>query len=185
MRIRHADPDRDAAACAAIYAPYVQDGVASFEEKAPDAAAFGERIAELASRHPFLVADDGAGEIAGYAYGAPHRARPAYRWAADTSVYIAPDRRGQGVGRELYRALLDLLRAQGVWTVCAGITLPNVPSVALHESAGFKPVGVYRAIGWKAGAWRDVGWWQLALRDPAEAVGGEAPAELGPPARMR
>lgn len=186
MRIRPADPARDAAACAAIYAPFVTDGAASFEEEAPDAAAFGARIASLSRHHPFLVAtDDEDATVLGYAYGAPHRARPAYRWAVDTSVYVAAEQRGRGVGGELYRTLLELLREQGLWTACAGITLPNVPSVALHESVGFVPVGVYRAIGWKAGAWRDVGWWQLALRGSAQESDGAAPPEPGPAPRLR
>ncbi len=79
------------------------------------------------------------------------------------SVYIASGRRRAGVGRALYAELLDRLRAGGFHVACAGITLPNEASVGLHESFGFEPVGVYREIGWKVGAWRDVGWWQLRL----------------------
>ncbi len=166
MQIRDAEPERDAAVCAAIYAPHVEGSAVSFEEIAPDAAAMAARIEATQATHPWLVAVDGGG-VRGFAYGCRHRERAAYRWAADVSVYVdAPARRG-GVGRALYAELLDRLRAAGLHTVCAGITLPNPASVALHESFGFEPVGVYRRIGWKDGAWRDVGWWQLQLAPPS------------------
>ena len=176
--IRPADPDRDAASCAAIYAPYVLDGPVSFEQAAPDARQMAERIVRLAATHPWLVCErDGA--IAGFAYGAPHRERAAYRWAADVSVYVAPAHQGQDVGRALYEALFERLRAQRIQVLCAGITLQNPASVGLHEALGFELVGVYRGIGWKAGAWRDVGWWQLRLAPPAQ---DGAPPEPLPPA---
>lgn len=163
--IRDADPARDAQACAAIYAPYVLGSPVSFEEQALDAAAFARRIEHVTATHPWLVAErDGA--VAGFAYGAPHRERAAYRWAADVSVYVDGGAQRQGVGRALYEALFERLRAQRLRVACAGITLPNPASVALHESLGFERVGVYRDIGWKAGAWRDVGWWQLQLLPP-------------------
>src|SRR5947209_14873611 len=165
LGVRHADAQRDAARCAEIYARYVRGSVASFEAVPPDEAEMGRRIAETSRTHPWLVAVRD-GEVAGYAYGCPHRARDAYRWSADVSVYIDERRRGEGLGRALYGELLGLLREQGIYTVCAGITLPNEASVALHEGFGFRPIGVYRAIGFKAGAWRDVCWYQLALREP-------------------
>jgi phosphinothricin acetyltransferase len=179
MVIRHADPRRDGAGCAAVYAPYVRDGVASFEERVPSAEELARRIELISRTHPWLVAEDDA-ELAGYAYAAPHRERAAYRWAADVAVYVAPHRRRQGIGRALYGALLPLLVRQGLRIVCAGITLPNEASVALHEAFGMQPVGVYRRIGWKFGAWHDVGWWQGEL---APANSGP-PAEPGPPARL-
>jgi phosphinothricin acetyltransferase len=163
--IRHADPTTDAAACAAIYAPYVADTIISFEEQPPDEQEIRSRIEHYESTHAWLVAEsDGA--VVGFAYGCPHRERAAYRWAADVSVYIAPHAHRQGVGRGLYTELLDILRQRGVHVVCAGIGLPNDASVALHESFGFVLVGVYRRIGFKLGAWRDVGWWQLELSPP-------------------
>ena len=134
------------------------------------------RIARAQATHPWLVAEQ-EGEVAGYAYGCPHRSRAAYRWAADVSVYVAEARRGRGLGRALYEELIGRLRRQGFHVACAGITLPNETSVRLHERLGFTPVGVYRRIGWKSGAWRDVGWWQLELR-PA---GNEPPPEPLPP----
>jgi len=160
--IRDADPDRDAAACAAIYAPYVDASPVSFEEAAPDASAMAARIAQTQTTHPWLVAKEGE-EVAGYAYGCPHRSRAAYRWAADVAVYVAPFRQRRGFGLALYEALIERLRRQRFQVACAGITLPNEASVRLHERLGFTSVGVYRRIGWKSGAWRDVGWWQLEL----------------------
>lgn len=174
--IRDADPQRDAAACAAIYAPNVTDAVVSFEERAPSAAELAARIERVSATHPWLVAERG-GEVVGYAYACPHRERASYRWSVDVSVYVAAAERRHGHGRRLYEALFERLRAQGFRMACAGITLPNRASVSLHEALGFRAVGVNRGIGWKFGAWRDVGWWQLEL-SPAPAGG---PAEPLPP----
>ncbi len=177
--IRDADPDRDAGACAAIYGPFVGDTVISLEEIVPDAREFAERINRTSATHPWLVAEvDGV--AVGFAYASRHRARASYRWAADVAVYLDPAHHRRGIGRALYGALFGLLERQGIQVACAGITLPNAASVALHETCGFEPVGVYRRIGWKFGEWRDVGWWQLQLAPANDA----APAEPGPPARL-
>jgi L-amino acid N-acyltransferase YncA len=177
--VRHADPAADAAACAEIYAPNVTSGVASFEEAAPDAAEMGRRIAEASERYPWLVAERG-GAVAGYAYGTVHRARRAYRWVVEVTVYVDARRHRSGVGRELYEALLPLLARQRLQVAVAGITLPNEASVALHEALGFQPVGIYRQLGYKFGAWHDVGWWQARLA-PASSEPQEplAPQRLG------
>lgn len=177
ITIRSADPQRDAAACAAIYAPIVEGSATSFEERAPDAAELARRIESVAATHPWLVAEEEGRGVVGYAYACPYQERPAYRWSASVSVYVAPDRVGEGLGRALYEELLARLRRQGFRMACAGITLPNPASVALHESLGFAQTGVNCEIGWKDGAWRDVGWWQLEL---APALDG-APAEPLPP----
>jgi L-amino acid N-acyltransferase YncA len=175
MPVRHADPARDGAACASIYAPYVEGSPASFEVDPPSAAEMAKRIEVTSERHPWLVLER-SGAVVGFAYGSQHRSRAAYRWTADVTVYIDQAHLRTGAGRELYEALLDLLRRQRIRVVCAGITLPNDASVGLHEALGFEPVGVYRNVGWKAGVWYDVGWWQLDLGTP-----GEPPAEpLGP-----
>jgi L-amino acid N-acyltransferase YncA len=161
--IRSADPARDAAACAAIYAPSVTQGVASLEEVAPDAAELGRRMAEVTARLPWLVAElDGV--VAGYAYASRHHARAAYRWSADVTVYVSGEHHRRGIARTLYGRLFELVAQQGYHEACAGITLPNDASVGLHESLGFRPVGVYRDIAFKFGTWRDVGWWQKTLR---------------------
>jgi phosphinothricin acetyltransferase len=178
--IRHADPSGDAAACAAIYAPSVSDGVASLEVRAPERSEFADRIRIISRNHPWLVAEIG-GDVVGYAYASQHRERAAYRWAADVTVYVAASRHRRGIGRGLYGTLLPLLARQGIYVACAGITLPNDASVGLHESLGFAPIGIYRDIAFKHGCWRSVGWWQVALREHGPL---EAPAEPGPPVRL-
>ncbi len=176
MEIHPADPSTDAAACAAIYAPFVTASAVSFEERVPDAAEFAARIERTSRTHPYLVAIDSGG-VRGFAYASAHRERAAYRWAADVAVYVAPLSRRSGVGRTLYGALLPLLARQGLRIACAGITLPNDASVRLHEAVGFEPVGIYRRIGYKHGTWHDVGWWQLQLAD----TGPDPPPPPGPP----
>jgi len=188
MLIRHADPGRDAAACAAIYAPYVTDSVASLELDAPSDAEFAKRMEAIALTHPFLVAvtDDGeeVGPVAGFAYAAPHHERAGYRWCADVSVYVDRRHHRRGVGRQLYEALFGLLRRQGLWTACAGIGLPNDASMGLHRACGFEPVGVYRRVAHKHGAWQDVAWLQLELRPEQDFAARADPPEPGPPARL-
>jgi phosphinothricin acetyltransferase len=169
--VRPAEP-ADAAAVAAVYAPYVTDGVASFESEPPTAADLRRRM--LGERRlPWFVACEGD-DVAGYAYAAPHRARAAYRWSVETSVYVDERWHRRGVARLLYDRLLDELPGLGYVTAYAGITLPNDASVRLHEAMGFRPVGTFRRVGYKHGRWHDVGWWQRPLReppsDPAEPV---------------
>lgn len=161
-RVRLAGP-ADAAAIAAIYAPSVTGTATSFELTPPGAGEVAERIARLAPHAPWLVLVRGD-EVAGYAYASRHRERAAYQWSVDTSVYVHADARRSGVGRSLYRALLSLLELQGFYAAHAGITLPNPGSVALHEAMGFGRIGTEPAVGYKLGAWHDVGWWQRPLR---------------------
>jgi L-amino acid N-acyltransferase YncA len=165
FQIRDADSTSDAAACAAIYAPHVEASPVSFEEQAPDVAKMAARIERYGSSHAWLVAER-EGEVVGYAYATAFNERPAYRWSTSVSVYVAVDARGEGIGRALYGALFDRLRERGFRMACAGITLPNEASESLHKSLGFELVGVNREIGWKLGAWRDVGWYQLELSPP-------------------
>jgi phosphinothricin acetyltransferase len=161
MVIRPPDPVRDAARCAAIYAPFVTDGWISFELDPPGEAEMARRIAAYSASHAWLVAEiDGA--VAGYAYGSPHRERAAYASSCDVAVYVDPAHARQGIGRALYAALLPLL-AERYHAAFAGIALPNAASIGLHEAMGFTPLGIYREVGWKLGAWRDVGWWQRLL----------------------
>jgi len=155
----------DAAAMHAIYAPIVAETHISFEWAPPGVAEIRGRIDEgLAGGHPWLVYEDGGAVIA-VAYASRHRARAAYRWSAETSIYVSEAARGRGIGRMLYRALLRVLALQGYRGAFAGIALPNPASVALHRALGFEEIGVFRRIGYKAGAWRDVLWLQLPLGD--------------------
>lgn len=165
----------DAAAIRTIYAPFCEGSATSFEAHAPSLEDMEARIRKITEHCPWLVcARDG--EVLGYAYASPHRERAAYRWAVDVAVYVDARHHRLGVGRALYTALFKILVRQGFFKACAGVTLPNAASVGLHEAMGFLPVGIYRGIGYKLGAWRDVGWWQLALQeerpDPPEPCSG-------------
>ena len=154
--------ERDAEQVAGIYAPVVRNTPISFEVEPPTAAEMARRMAEALPSFPWLVVDN-AGDILGYVYAGPHRARAAYRWVVDTTVYVHPRVHRAGVGRALYTSLLQILALQGFYTAYAGITLPNPGSVGLHEAVGFEPLGVYRGVGYKLGAWHDVGWWQRTI----------------------
>ncbi len=151
----------DAAACAVIYAPFVTDTWISFELEPPSVEEMARRIREYGATHAWLVAEaDGA--VVGYAYGSPHRTRAAYASSCDMEVYVDPRASRRGVGRGLYAALLPML-SERYHAAFAGIALPNEASIGLHEAMGFTPIGIYREVGWKLGAWRDVGWWQRLL----------------------
>lgn len=172
--VRPVTPD-DAAAIATIYAPYVRDTAITFERDPPDADEMRRRIVETTARFPWLVAQ-ADGDLAGYAYATGFRARAAYRWVVETTVYVAQGRHGRGIGRALYAPLLDRLRAQGFCAAIGAIALPNAGSVALHEAMGFVACGVYRKVGFKMGGWHDVGLWQVDFGDrPGQ------PEEPGPP----
>ena len=159
--VRAVRPD-DAAAIAAIYAPYVRDTAITFELDPPDAAAMRGRIERVACRFPWIVAErDGA--VLGYAYADLYRTRAAYRWAVETTVYVARDHPREGIGRALYGSLIDRSAAAGFVTALGVIALPNAASVALHEATGFVHVGTQRGVGYKFSGWHDVGFWQRDL----------------------
>ncbi len=160
----------DAAACAAIYAPYVTETAVSFEAEPPDEAEMARRIAAGLETHAWLVSEDEG--VFGYAYGGLFKERRAYRWASEVSVYIERGRERTGAGRRLYTALFDRLTERGYLMAIAGMTLPNEASVGLHRAMGFEPVGTYRRIGYKFGAWHDVAWMQRPL-----ASSGDPPEE--------
>jgi L-amino acid N-acyltransferase YncA len=166
-KIRLADAS-DAEAIVAIYRPVVEATPISFETVPPDRNEMARRIGTTTVAYPWLVCDRG-GQVAGYAYATTHRERAAYRWSVDTSVYVDAKYRRSGVGRGLYASLFHILAAQGFFNAYAGITLPNPASVGLHEAVGFRKLGVYERVGYKCGAWYDVGWWQLTLEPHADS----------------
>jgi phosphinothricin acetyltransferase len=161
--IRIATPE-DADAIAAIYGPFVAATPISFEIDPPSAEQMRGRIASTLKTLPWLVSLDAGGRANGYAYAGPHADRAAYRWSVNVSVYVRGDSHRRGIGRRLYEALFGSLVQLGYCEAFAGITLPNVPSVSLHQSMGFRAIGVFEQVGFKFGAWRDVGWWQKRLR---------------------
>jgi L-amino acid N-acyltransferase YncA len=167
--IRLATP-ADGPALADIYRPAVVDFATSFELEPPDGAEMARRIARVMERTPWLVCErDGA--VLGYAYAGAHRDRPAYQWSVEVSAYVHGDARRLGVGRALYASLFAALAVQGFRSAYAGVTLPNPASVGLHAAVGFTPVGVFRGVGYKHGAWHDVAWFELPL----------APRDADPP----
>jgi L-amino acid N-acyltransferase YncA len=155
--------EQDAGAILEIYAPLVRKTAISFASTPPSIHEVRERIRDTLRSKPWLVLTDGQA-LLGYTSASPYRPRPAYKWCVETTIYIASGYRGSGMGRALYTSLVSILRLQGFYNACAVITLPNAASVALHESMGFEPVGVYKAMGYKLGAWHDVGWWRLSLQ---------------------
>jgi len=190
--IRLATTD-DAAAVAAIYAPYCDATVISFEETAPSTEEMARRISTIGATRPWIVLESASGpsearsgrasasgggapraseeddaRVIGYAYASPHNERAAYRWSVSTAIYIDGSHHRRGAGRALYTTLFALLRQLGYRQATAGITLPNPASVGLHTAFGFAPVGVYRQIGYKMGSWHDVGWYQVEIQ-PASA----------------
>ena len=159
--------ERDAAACAAIYAPYVIGTAITFESEPPSPADMAVRIGTALRSHAWVVLED-EGRVVGYAYGGRFQSRAAYRWACEVSVYVEPGRRRTGSGRHLYEALFRRLAGRGFRVAVAGMTLPNDASVGLHRALGFEPVGTYRRIGFKHGSWHDVAWTQRSLGDGQE-----------------
>jgi phosphinothricin acetyltransferase len=170
MKIRMASV-QDAAAIAAIYAPFCETNAVSFEVVAPSPGEMASRVQSIAAQFPWLVAEVDGG-VAGYAYAGRHHERAAYQWSVNTGIYIGESHRKKGVGTALYSVLFELLRLQGYYKACAGITLPNPASIALHERAGFTPVGIFRGIGFKQGEWRDVAWYEAEVQ-PERSNPGE------------
>jgi L-amino acid N-acyltransferase YncA len=149
--------DADIDAIARIYGHWVQHGLASFELTPPDADELRHRrAAVLAGGYPHIVAADEDGTVLGYGYAGPYRTRPAYRFACEDSVYVAPDAARRGIGRSLLQALIARCEALGLRLMVAIIgDSGNEPSIGLHRALGFVPAGVLPAIGWKHGRWVD------------------------------
>jgi phosphinothricin acetyltransferase len=152
----------DAAAICAIYNVYVRETVITFEEEPVSAGEMARRIEEVTARLPWLVAEE-SGAVVGYAYATPWKARSAYRFSVESTVYVARGHLGRRVGTDLYRELLAALRTLGVHVAVGGIALPNPASIALHEKLGFKKIGRFVEIGRKLDRWVDVGYWELIL----------------------
>ncbi len=161
--IRNAVP-ADAGAILGIYAPYITDTCVSFEIEVPAIEDFTVRMKNILKNYPYIVYEVN-GLVVGYAYASKHRERAAYRYSADVSVYVEPSYHRQGIGKALYEKLFGLLRDQGIYTVCAGVTIPNDSSIGLHKSLGFTEVGIYHNVGYKLDKWHDVIWFEKALRD--------------------
>ena len=176
FRFRIAVPD-DVPALLAIYAPYVEKTAISFEYEVPSVEEFRSRMETISQRYPYLVAEDEAGQILGYAYTHTFIAREAYDRCAETTIYLALDARRHGLGKRLYRAIEDLSRAQGIYNLYACIGEPQGAddeyltdnSIRFHEHLGFRRIGVFRRCGYKFGRWYDMSWAEKLLGKPPEA----------------
>ncbi|MBI9050136.1 MAG: N-acetyltransferase [Anaerolineaceae bacterium] len=154
----------DAEAIQAIYAPIVRDTVFCFETEVPGVEEIRRRIQSTMLKYPWLVCETND-KVVGYVYASANRPRAAYQWSVEVSAYVHTKVRRSGIAKGLYTSLFEMLRLLGYFNAYAGITLPNTGSVGLHENMGFKPIGVYKSVGYKLGAWHDVGWWQLVLKE--------------------
>ncbi|MYM94947.1 arsinothricin resistance N-acetyltransferase ArsN1 family B [Duganella vulcania] len=159
--IRPATPD-DASAIVAIYNHYIATTTISFEEHPVAPEDMAGRIRDVTTHLPWLVYELD-GEVLGYAYATKWRARSAYRFSAETSVYVKFGQGGKGIGSALYKVLLEELRAREIHMAIGGIAQPNEASVALHESLGFEKVAHFKQVGRKFDRWVDVGYWELQL----------------------
>jgi phosphinothricin acetyltransferase len=152
----------DAPRIAVIYNHHVCETVVTFEEQPVADEEMARRINETTIGYPWLVSEV-EGAVAGYAYASSWKRRSAYRFAVESTIYLAPAFHGCGLGSELYRALIVEMRARGFHCAIGGISLPNTASIALHEKLGYKHIGQFREVGWKFGRWVDVGYWELQL----------------------
>jgi phosphinothricin acetyltransferase len=162
----------DAEAIGAIYNHYIRETIVTFEEEPVSAADMRSRIEEVAAASlPWLVAEQ-AGAVVGYARATKWRPRSAYRFSVESTIYLAPQHAGAGLGTMLYRELISQLNQRGLHRVIGGVALPNAASVALHEKLGFRKVAHFGEVGFKLGRWIDVAYWELALGpSPGHTVG--------------
>ena len=186
VTVRPARPD-DAAGVREVYAPFVRNSPVTFRTEVPSVEAVAAEIRETrdADAYPWYVAAADAGNgVVGYAYASRLRDRAAYRWTAETSVYVAPDAHRGGIGPRLYDRLLGTLRRQRYCSAYAAVATPNPESVAFHEACGFERVGTFPASGFKLGEWHDVVWYHRRLRDPEGKPAAPKPVSAVDPDRV-
>ena len=152
----------DAQAILRIYRPYVENTAVSFEEKSPDVSEMRKRITTITQSYPWFVCETGH-ELLGYAYATSFRARAAYRFTTEVTIYLADNVKGTGVASRLYQTLLDDLASRGFYTAIAVVTEPNPASEKFHQKLGFRKIGVFESVGHKLGRWHNTGWWQKHL----------------------
>jgi len=161
------DPENDADDILRVYAPYIENTAITFETVVPDSSEFEQRIKTICARFPYLVCtlENTMNTIVGYAYAGEQRKRSAYQWNVELSVYVKQEWTGRGIGKALYRALLEILKLQNYQNVYSGMTLPNPASEKLHKYFGFTHLGTWHHTGFKFGRWHDVAWYEKRLGD--------------------
>jgi phosphinothricin acetyltransferase len=164
MTIIRLATENDAADILSIYSPYIENTSLTFETEVPSLQSFAERIKKYLELWPWLVCEVD-GQIAGYAYATRHRERVAYQWSVESSVYIPEKFQKRNIARALYSALIEILKNQGFRNVYAVINLPNDKSVSFHEKCGFEYFTTFEKVGYKLGAWKNVGWWRLSINE--------------------
>jgi L-amino acid N-acyltransferase YncA len=160
MKFRFVSAD-DAAALLNIYAQYIDTPI-TFECALPTVGAFQKRIADISSRWPYIVCEEG-GVPCGYAYAHSAFERAAYQWDAELSIYIGKAFTSRGLGGKMYTLLMDILKLQGIRTVYGVVTVPNPASERLHLSLGFRRIGTFHSTGYKCGKWQDVSWFEKQI----------------------
>lgn len=173
IKIRAASPD-DASELLKIYAPYVENTAITYEYDVPSEEEFRGRIESTLRRFPYLVLErDGA--VLGYAYAGPLHSRPAYDWAVETSIYLAPDARGGGLGRTLHDALKNVLREQGFLNMNACIAYPEENdeyltknSAEFHAHLGYRMIGGFTKCGYKFHRWYGMVWMEKLIGEHLE-----------------
>lgn len=161
--------EEDAETLLYIYAPFVLETPTTFEYLVPSIGEWKERLRNIAARFPFLVLRDESGKAVGYAYASEHRSREAYKWAVESSIYLAQSARGKGLGKKLYTLLLREIAANGFKVVYGVISLPNEASIKLHEKVGFKWFATFPKAGFKMQRWHDVAWLRAEVNQFEEA----------------
>lgn len=154
----------DAAQLCDIYNHYILQTVITFEEQPVTVEEMAQRVQDTLQNLPWLVWEEGH-RLLGFCYASRWKGRCAYRYSAESTIYLRPDAAGKRLGSRLYAALLGELKQRRFHTVIGGIALPNPASVALHERFGFERVAQFKQVGHKFGQWIDVGYWQLLLAD--------------------
>jgi len=152
----------DAAALCDIYNYYVDNTIVTFEEEKVSEEEMVKRIQKVTQQLSWFVYEK-EGDIVGYSYATEWKARSAYRYSTETTVYLKNGYEGNGVGTALYRHLIEDLIKKDIHSFVGGISLPNDASVALHEKMGFQKIAHFREVGQKFNKWIDVGYWQLVL----------------------
>lgn len=159
--IRFVRPE-DASSLCGIYNHYIENSIITFEVEAVTTQMMRDRIGLACEKHPWLVYEVGK-KIVGYAYASSWKSRCAYRFSVETTVYLAADQTGKGIGTRLYKELIEVLKKTSCHSLIAGIALPNDASIALHENLKFEKIGHFKEVGWKFDKWIDVGYWESLL----------------------